>query len=1123
MSDNITKWLEELGLGQFASVFAEQQIDHEVLPELTDEDLEKLGIPLGPRKKLLKAIGELQRGLATPLPETILHPATPDTSHAERRQLTVMFCDLVGSTTLAERLDPEKLRELLGQYQDTCAEVIHRYDSHIGRYVGDGLLVYFGYPRAHEDDPQRAVRAGLGIVEAIRGLDSNITNRDVNLAVRIGITTGLVVAGDIGSGERVEEKAIVGETPNVAARLQALAQPNTVIIGASTQRLVEGLFNCDDLGEQQLKGISQPVTAYRVREESGAPSRFEASAVSGLTPLVGREEEIGLLLKRWEQTKDGEGQVVLLCSEPGIGKSRIVRSFRERLEGERHNRVLYYGSPYHQNSALYPLIDQLERGLRFERDDSPAQKLDKLDTVLSDLDLPLKDLAPVLASLLSFAADGRYPALQLDPEQLKKKTFEAIVVVIQAMSLQQPVLMVVEDVHWIDPSTLELISLLIEQFQSARFLLLITFRPEFESPWGAHAHVTSFTLNRLSRKESAALVMRVTRGNTLPEEMLDQIVAKTDGVPLFIEELTKTVIESDLLQETQERYELTGALRPLAIPASLQDSLMARLDRLGAINEVAQLAATLGRTFSHELLAAVSPLKESELQEALTQLVHAQLIYHRGLPPDVTYEFKHALVEDTAYRSLLESTRQQYHRRVARVLEEQFPETAQTEPELLAQHYTEAGLAEQAIDYWQSAGERASEHSANVEAVAHLEKGLELIKSLSETPEHAKQELGLLITLGPVLMSTKGEAAPEVEKAYARARELCEQVGDTPQLFPVLRGLWICYLERAALQPARELGEQLLTLAERQQESALLLEAHRALGLSLFWQGELASAQVHLEQGIALYDRQQHRSHAVLYGLDPGVHCLSYAAWALWLLGYPDRAMQRSHEALAWAQELSHPFSLAAALYFTARLHQYRREGPLTRERAEAAVTLSTEQGIPEWLAVASILRGWALADHGGQGEAGIAQMHQGLAAGQATGGELGRSLFLALLGEAYGNEGQTAEGLRVLAEALAVADKNGEHVYEAELRRVEGELRLKQGAAETAGEECFRQALEFARRQQAKSLELRAATSLSRLWHDQGKRSEARTLLAPIYDWFTEGFDTADLKEAKALLEELA
>ena len=1040
----------------------------------------------------------------------------------ERRQLTVMFCDLVGSSALAECLDPEELHRLLAQYQDSCAEAIQRYEGHIARYVGDGLLVYFGYPQAHEDDAQRGVRAGLGIVEAIEQLDSKVGNSNVNLAVRIGVATGLVVAGDIGGGERVEENAIVGETPNIAARLQALAEPNTVLIGASTQHLVEGLFDCDALGSQKLKGISEAVTAYRVRAESGVPSRFEASATRRLTPLVGREAEIGMLLNRWEQTKDSEGQVALLSGEAGIGKSRIVRGFRDRVEGESHNRVLYYGSPYHQNSALYPAIGQLERGLRFEKDDDVPQKLEKLETVLGDLDLSVRDITPLLASLLSLPTGDRYPPLDLSPDDLKRKTLEALVVVYEAMASQRPVLMVIEDAHWIDPSTRELISLLIKRLQPCRLFLLITCRPEFESPWSAHTHVTAFTLNRLSRKESVAMIAKVTGGKPIPDEVREQIVAKTDGVPLFVEELTKTVLESDLLKDSGDRYALLGPLPALAIPTSLRDSLMARLDRLEAVKEIAQLGAVIGRAFSYQVLAGVSQLDDKKLQEALGQLTRSELIFQRGSPPDAVYEFKHALVQDAAYQSLLKSTRRQYHQRIARVLKKQFPDTANTQPELLAHHYTEAHIFDEAIDYWQRAGRRASERSANVEAISHLTKGLELLTNLPEGGERNELELQLHIALGAPLMTTKGYAAPEVGHAFNKARELCQNMADTPELFPVVRGMWRYYQVGGDLQAARGLAEQCFRLAQSTKDPSVLLAAHVVMGITFYYVGEMTRAREHFERGIAIYDPVQHCSLAFLYGEDQGVVCLARVAHILWMLGYPEQALQTSRKALALARELAHPFSLVYALVFGCRLHAFRWEWQAAQEQAEDAFTLATEHGFALWVASSTRSKGLALAMQGRE-EVGLAQFQQGVAAIRATGSLISQPAYLAQLAKVYGRRGQTAEGLAALAEALDLTENYGSGWMLPEMHRLKGELLLEHAHSDAdVAETCFRKALEVARQQQAKTLELRAATSLARLWRHQSKPREAHDLLASVYDWFSEGFDTTDLKEAKALLEEL-
>ena len=1037
-----------------------------------------------------------------------------ETAEPERRQLTVMFCDLVGSTNLAERLDPEELHQLLAHYQDACAAVVERFEGHIARYIGDGLLVYFGYPKAHEDDPQRAVRTGLAILEAIKELDAKSTNPNIDLAVRIGITTGTVVAGDIGSGERREQDAVVGETPNLAARLQAMADPNTILIGASTYRLVEGMFECDDLGAQNFKGISQAVNTYRVRAEGDAPSRFEAAAQRGLTPLVGRESEIGLLLNRWAHAKEGEGQVTLFSGEAGIGKSRIVRAFQDSLEAERHNRVLYYGSPYHQNSALYPVIYQIDRGLRFGKEDSAAQRLDKLETSLRDLDLSVENLAPLLASLLSLKSEGRYSALALEPEELKRKTFETLIDMYEAMASQCPVLMIIEDVHWIDPSTRELISLLIERLPSCRIFLLITCRPEFESPWIAHTHITSLALNRLSRKESVSMIAKVTQGKTLPEEVLGQIIAKTDGVPLFLEELTKTVLESGLLQDAGDYYALSGPLPGVAIPASLQDSLMARLDRLPSGKEIAQLGAVIGREFSYRLLAGVARLPDDELQEALNQLNQSELIYCRGSPPDAIYNFKHALVQDAAYQSLLKSKRQQFHQRIARVLEERFPEITNAEPELLAHHYTEAKLTEPAIDYWYRAGQLARERSANVEAIAHFTKALGLLESMRDTTERAAKELSLQMALGLAFLAAKGFGVVEVQRTYTRARELCKQVGDTRQLFRASWGLGRYYTVSGQLPAARQQADEILALAQRLRDQEFLIEAHMAMGIALYWIGENAPAQSHNEQVLALYDPDKHCTLGFEFGEHPDVTCWARQAFTLWMLGYPDRALESSRNAIARAQELAHPFGLARSLNFASGIHLLRGEPDLAQKHAEAAVSLATEKGFAMWARFAMRFRGWALIEQG-QLKEGIAQLREGMRIEL-----LGDTRLLGILADAYAKTDEPEKAFSALAEASALADKTGEHFWQAELHRTRGELLLRDDSHEIEAELSFQQALEIARSQSAKSLELRAATSLARLWRDQGQEKKASDVLAPVFDWFTDGFDTADLKDAKAVLE---
>jgi TOMM system kinase/cyclase fusion protein len=1053
-------------------------------------------------------------------------PPSPPTPDAERRQLTVLFCDLVDSTHLASQLDPEDLREVVRAYQEACAKVIARYEGHIAQYLGDGLLVYFGYPQAHEDDAQRAVRAGLGIVEAMARLNTRLgREHGAHLAVRLGIHTGRVVVGDVGGGTRHEQLAL-GETPNLAARLQGMAAPDTLVISAATFQLLGGFFACQPLGTPLLKGFAQPLAVYRVLYESMARSRLEAVGSTGLTPLVGREQEVGLLRERWAQVKEGVGQVVLLSGEAGIGKSRLVQMLTTQVASEPQTWLTpCQCSPYHQHTALYPMIDLLERvALRFEREESPPQKLSKLEGFLVQYGLPLAETVPLFATLLSLPLPAAYVPLPVSPEQQKQQTLRALLTILLRIAAQQPVLFVMEDLHWVDPSTLELLTLLVDQGPTARILALLTFRPDFSPPWTGRSHLTQVTVTRLPSRQAVEVIRQVAHGKALPPEVVGQIVAKTDGVPLFVEELTKMVLESGLLQEQEDRYALTGPLPPLAIPATLHDSLMARLDRLATVKAIAQLGATLGREFSYGLLQAVSPWDEETVQRGLHQLVEAEFLYQLGLPPQATYRFKHALIQEEAYQSLLRSTRQQHHQRIAQVLEAQFPDTAQTQPELLAHHYTEAGLNVHAVPYWQRAGQRASDRSAYVDAIAHLTQGLALLEPLPDTPERARQELAVQMTLGPVLMALKGGGAPEVERVYTRARELCECVGEPTELFRVLWGVWYVYNLRGEHRRARELGEELLSLAQRIQDPDLLLEAHHAVWAILFFAGELAAARPHLEEGVRLYDPQRHRLHAARYtGHDPGVCCRVLTAQSLWLLGYPDQAVASSQVAIEVAQQLAHPYSVAFAMSFAAMLHQCRCEASLTHARAEAILTLGTEQGNPQVVERGLCLRGWALAASGHE-EEGITQIRQALAAYRSAGATRDRPYYLALLAEASAQGGQTIEGLEASAEALALMATSGVRWWEAELHRLKGELLLQRSSAPPGeAESCFHQALAVARAQQAKSLELRAATSLSRLWQQQGKRDEAHQLLAPIYGWFTEGFDTADLQEAKALLETLS
>jgi class 3 adenylate cyclase/predicted ATPase len=1121
---DIGAWLRELGLQRYEQAFREHEIDLDLLPTLTAEDLKDLGVGVvGHRRKLLNAIALLRETEpspqpAAPLPEAVEPPppAARDPGEAERRQLTVLFCDLVASTELAARLDPEDMGALIRSFQDCCSEVIRRWEGYVAKYTGDGMSVYFGYPKAYEDGAERAVRAGLELTEAVGRLSTPVAER---LRVRIGIATGLVVVGDLIGEAAAQERAVAGETPHLAARLQALAAPGTVVIAPNTRRLLGSLFELADLGTHRLKGFAEPIRAWQVLGRSEAEGRFAAMHQAELAPLIGREEELQLLLSRWQRAKEGDGQVVLLSGEAGIGKSRITQALGARVAEEPCKRLRYYCSPYHINSALHPVIEQLERAADLQRGDPPELKLDKLEATLAQNGAAAETTA-LIAPFLSIPTGGRYPPLELSPKQQKEKTFQLLIDQLKALAARQPVLILFEDAHWSDPSTRELLHLLVPQIQPLPILLVITFRPEFVPPWTGHTHITQLSLSRLSQRQATVLIEGLTAGRSLPPNVLAQILVKTDGVPLFLEELTKAVLESGLLEEAGDSLALCGPWSPLSIPTTLHDSLLARLDRLAPVKEVAQTGAVIGREFSRELLSAVVQMPDEALDAALDQLVASQLVFRRGDALDATYTFKHALVRDAAYQSLLRSRRRQLHSRVAQVLETQFPELAEAEPELLAWHYTGADLKQQAVRCWQRAGQRAVERSAHVEAIAHLSQGLEVLATLPDTPERRQQELALQTVLGPALMAAKGQGAPEVGRAYARARELCQALGEPPQLFPVLWGLWRFRSIRAEHDAARELGEECLTLARKLDDPALLMAAYSALGGTLLWLGEVAPGHAYLDQAAALYDPDRERTLPARFGQDPAVSSLSYSAWSLWALGYPDRALRRSDEARALAEKLANPVSMAASLVYAAMTYQFRREGPAAQRRAEAAIALSDEHGLPQFLTVGTILRGWALAAQG-QLDEGIAQMRDGLAARREQGIELARPWYLALLAEAYGETGEIEEALRLLAEAASLSDKG---YYEPELRRLEGVLLLKRTGREAAPEAqaCFEQALEAARQRSTRSWELRAAASLADLWRHQGKRREAADLLAPLYGWFTEGLETADLQHARSLLNQL-
>jgi class 3 adenylate cyclase/predicted ATPase len=1039
----------------------------------------------------------------------------------------VMFCDLADSTKLSQQLDPEDLREVVRAYHETAAAVIHQYEGHIAQYLGDGLLTYFGWPKAHEDDAQRALHSGLGIVDAITScLNPHLHHeKGVQLAVRIGLHTGPVVVGEMGGGGRHEHLA-TGDTVNIAARLEGLAAPNTVVISSVTARLVRQTFVLADLGASALKGVAEPMALWRVLGPR-TPSRHDDEGTPNRTPfLVGRDEELGLLRRRWEQSKDGLGQVVLLSGAAGLGKSSLVAALRAQVGREGCARLTLRCSPYHTHSALYPVIAHLQQVLQFERTDPPETKLVKLEHGLQTCRLPREEVVPLFGALLAVPLPAaRYAIRSMSPQQQRQQTQDALVAWWLEAATQQPVLAVWEDLHWADPSTLELLGLLVEQTPTTAMLHVFTFRPEFAPPWPMRSHMTPITLNRLERPQVEALIAHLAGGKGLPAEVVAHIVAKTDGVPLYVEELTKMLLASDLLRADAEHYVLTGPLSTTAIPETLQDSLMARLDQLATAKEVAQFGAVLGREFPYDMLKAVSSQDEATVQDGLARLVAAELLYQRGRPPRARYTFKHALIQDAAYASLLRSTRQQVHQQVAQLLEARFPEIVETQPEVVAQHYTAAGCTEPAVRYWRRAGQQASDRSAYAEARQHLTAGLEVLTTVPETPARHQHELELLTALAVVLGVTKGQAAPELEPVLTQAGALAQQVGEASQHVAVLHTLYRFRYIRAEYRAAHAVAEQLLDLAQRQHDSALLLAVHNALGETLYQLGAFAAARAHLEQGIALYDPQRHAPLHTIPGSTRqyGVSCRTSLAWVLWTLGYPDQAVQRNQEALTMAHALAHPYGLAEAFRDSALLHIHRREWQTVQADVEALLALASEHGFARYVALGVLFRGRALAAQG-QGAEGIAQMRQGLAAVRATGTVLGLPRFLAWLAEAYGQVGQIEEGLHLLAETPAVVDTTGERRDEAELHRLHGELLQHLAVPDVPQAETWLQrALDVARRQEAKALELRAAMSLSRLWQQQGKRQEAHALLAEVYVWFTEGFDTADLQEAQALLEELS
>jgi predicted ATPase/energy-coupling factor transporter ATP-binding protein EcfA2 len=897
-----------------------------------------------------------------------------------------------------------------------------------------------------------------------------------------------------------------------------MAEPDVILISEATYRLIEGMFECAALGKHTLKGFAEPMRVWRVLEQTPIESRLEARhATEGVTPLVGRDHEIALLLDRWERAKEREGQVVLLSGEPGIGKSRIVQSLREMLRDERHTRLSYYGSPYHQNTALHPFIEQLERAAGFKREDTPELQLYKLELLLSQATGQTREQAPLIARLLSVPVGERYPPSLLSPQRQKEQTLEVLAEQLGALAAQNPVLVVFEDAQWVDPSSIELLDLTIDRIQNLPVLMVITFRPDFKPSWTGYTHVTSLSINRLGRRQGMAMIQRFTSGKSLPPAVLDQILERTDGIPLFVEELTKSVLESGLVREGEETYQLTSLLPSLAIPTTLRDSLMARLDRLAPQKEVAQIGAAIGREFSYELLAAVSAQEDTRLQHALDELVRSELVFRRGVASNATYTFKHALVQDAAYSTLLRSRRYELHARIAAVLEQRFSDIAETQPELLARHYTEAGLVQKAVEYWFRAGQLAMARSATAEAIAQFERGLDVLQRLPQGQERDRQELGLQVALGGMLVAAKGFAAKATGKAYLRARELSEQLDEVSHRFAVLYGLCLFHLYSGQMINARETATDLLRLAEQEGSSEQLFYANRALGVASLPRGDFDDARKHLEQALDLYEPARHRSRALFYSFDPRIVCLDYLSRTMLPLGHMRQALALRREALEEARALSHPNTLALVLFFGSVFFQIIEDGNAVRTRARELIGLSAEEGFDFWMAAGTVLVGWTLTQDG-EIEVGLDRMREGIDHWRTTGAEYMVPYFLKLMADGHARAGRGGRALELVDEAIAQANRTQERWFLAELFRVRGSF----AAAPADAEMDYQRALDLAREQYAKFWELRAATSMSRFLRDHGRCTEARDLLLPVHSWFANHGDTSGIKEAETLLQEL-
>jgi class 3 adenylate cyclase/predicted ATPase len=1111
----VAEWLTEIGLEEYIQRFADDAIDLSVVRDLTEQDLRDLGVSAEHRRRMLLAIMQLDKDSVAE-PKNVNAPSP--TSAAERRQLTIMFCDLVGSTALAARLDLEDFRKVILAYNACATDVIHKYGGNIARYAGDGLLVYFGYPHAGEDNAEQAMRAGLELIDTVMRLHSEIR---VELQVRIGIATGVVVVGDLFGSEQ----AALGDTPNLASRLQTHAEPNALVIDDVSHGLAAGHFHYRDLGRWSVKGREEPIQVWQVLRTSSA-SRFGATHKAKTPSLFGRKEEMEFLLHEWRNAIRGDGRAVILTGEPGIGKSHIAMALKEHLRSEPHISLRYFCSVHHANAALFPIIAQLERAARFERSDAATVKLSKLQA-LAARSMADHDHVAALANLLALPAGAGCRSNELSPQERKEKTSAALLAQLEGLAKQQPVYIIFEDIQWIDPSSLELLTVVVDRVPNLRVLLVLTARPELASPWPSYPHVTTIPLARLERRHGAALVEQVAGERQLPKEVVDEILARTDGVPLFIEELTKTLLEVGVLHEDENRYELSRE-HLHAIPKTLHGSLIARLDRLGRSREIAQIGAVIGREFSYELLLALVATPEPALRAALDRLVESGLVSRRKSRPHTIYAFKHALVRDAAESMLLRDRRRHLHNTIARVLEERFPEIAEAQPELVAHHCREANNVAKAVSYLALAGSRALSRSALTEARAQVTQALQLISGLPEDDGRRREELQLRIAFARTLLEQKGYADQRVGEAYAKALDLSERVGDRDAHLASLYGLWAHNYIGGKPEAMLERARDFLTSAERQNERGAILVGHRLVGTSHLIKGDIPDASEALHQALILYDPDEHGAASLIgqslrarFGQDIGVTIYSYRSWALWLSGQAAECEKAAQAALERSQALKHDNqSRFYALWHAGMAYVLLRNRDKVAETGSTLTALADDRELPYWQALGKFLCGWHATDAGRPRDA-IELFHEGLRLWAQTGSRIFRPICLAFLADAYAAANKPSFAQSTFEEAVRIASETGERWTEPEINRLFGDFLVRRGPLSACAK--YERAIALARGQKSPSFELRATTSLARILCNQGRSSEANDLLQNICRRFEGGSDTLDLIDAHRVLKDRA